>query len=217
MEIENWSRSEEGEEGQSLSMVSSKDSMDFLSLQKSLIFPKENTQLDNKLITFHLLKAYGEAMKKRQEELLEIILMQLEEKSCPRGEIVQPLTYYLTKTCMQPSTSYLRQESFKNYKAAFLAFYQIFPYGRFVHLVANSTILEALPEGTDTLIRIVDFDIGEGVQWPPLIESLARRKHREVRISSVKWEKDEYSPTLFQCKTLKRQKDIFVNSRVFSM
>lgn len=88
---------------------------------------------------------------------------------------------------------YLTQESFKIFKPAFLALYQIFPYGRFAHFLASSEVLNAMPQDAE-VICVVDFDIGEGLQWPSLIESLGRKKRRcIVRLISIKWEEDRYS------------------------
>ncbi|KAF2306441.1 hypothetical protein GH714_018110 [Hevea brasiliensis] len=99
----------------------------------SLTLPGEESELNSLLSVRHLLKAYGEAMEKGQSDLAD----------------------YLDK-----HGNYLKQESSKNFEAAFRAFYQIFPYGRFAHFAANSAILEAMPVDTET-IHIVDFDMGK--------------------------------------------------------
>ena len=38
------------------------------------------------------------------------------------------------------------------------------PHGRFTQFVVNSAILEAIPEDSEA-VQILDFDLGEGVQW----------------------------------------------------
>ncbi|XP_039129124.1 protein NODULATION SIGNALING PATHWAY 2-like [Dioscorea cayenensis subsp. rotundata] len=69
---------------------------------------------------------------------------------------------------------YLREESSKNYGMALRAFYEICPYGRFAHLATNFAILESLPCDVQ-VIHIIDFDVGEGEQWPALLAVLNHR------------------------------------------
>ncbi|KAJ6424548.1 hypothetical protein OIU84_025347 [Salix udensis] len=52
---------------------------------------------------------------------------------------------------------------------------------RFALVTANSVIVEALPEDADT-VHTFDF---QGVQWPPMIEDLARRRTRMVRLIAI--------------------------------
>lgn len=59
-------------------------------------------------------------------------------------------------------------------QAAHLALNQVTPFIRFAHLTANQAILEALHEGAQA-VHIVDLDIMQGVQWPPLMQALAQR------------------------------------------
>ncbi|PSR95043.1 Nodulation-signaling pathway 2 protein [Actinidia chinensis var. chinensis] len=190
MEIENGNPSSlcttEETEGSSPSMTTREASIDVSSVEKPLVFPREDMELDYELSIPHLLNACGEAMESQNTHLVEVILRRLEEKACPRGSAAQRLVYYLIQS-LDEDFDYLMQEARKNYEAAFRAFYQIFPYGRFAHFVANSSILEAVPEDAE-IIRIVDFDMGEGVQWPPLIEALGNQHRgvRQIQIVSVK-------------------------------
>lgn len=177
---------EDSEDGLTSSLVL----METPSPQLSLILPEEDTELDNQLSVSHLLKAYGEAIENRVIELAEAILARLEEKACLVGKTVQRLAYYLIRSLDQCG-GYLRHESITNYREAFLAFYQIFPYGKFAHFSANSMIMNSLPKNAE-IIHIVDFDVGEGVQWAPLIESLGRRHHKgALKLTSIKWEEED--------------------------
>ncbi|KAL3611511.1 hypothetical protein D5086_002531 [Populus alba] len=51
-------------------------------------------------------------------------------------------------------------------------------------------LLEALPEDAD-MVHTVDFDVGQGVQWPPMIEDLARRRKRMVRLIGIEWQEED--------------------------
>ncbi|XP_044474299.1 protein NODULATION SIGNALING PATHWAY 2-like [Mangifera indica] len=167
----------------STSMKSSEASMD-----STLTLPAEEMEIDNQVSVSHLLKAYGEALERGQRELGEVITKCLSEKVSPAGEALERLAFNLSPD-IEKQREYLMQESRKNFKDAFRAFYQLFPYGRIAHFAANTTILEAMPDDAE-IIHIVDFDIGEGLQWPPLMEAIAKR-HRTLRLTSIKREDED--------------------------
>lgn len=157
--------------------------------KKSLVFPKEDTKTDDELSIRHLLKAIGEAKENQYNDLAYVISKKLEEKACPKGSILHRLAYYLTQTTSSSlDQHYLAQEANKHYGEALSIFYQLFPCGKLAHFVANSSIIEAIPSDAKT-INIVDFDMGDGLQWPPLIESISKRYPKVVvRLISLKWD-----------------------------
>ncbi|KAE8697691.1 40S ribosomal protein S4 [Hibiscus syriacus] len=65
----------------------------------------------------------------------------------------------------------------------------MFPYWRFAHFASNSAILEAVPNDAD-VVHIVDFDIGEGIQWPPVIEAMGW-KQKSMRLTLIRWGDDD--------------------------
>ncbi|XVE76608.1 hypothetical protein DITRI_Ditri12bG0186700 [Diplodiscus trichospermus] len=184
------------------SIRSSEASTDMASIQSSLTMPGEAMEIDNQLSIFHLLKAYGEATEKNQTELADVILSCVNEKASPIGETWERIAFNLAQD-IQNQSYYLMQESSKNFEAAFGAFYQIFPYGRFAHFAANSAILEAMPNDAD-MLHIVDFDIGEGIQWPPLIEAMAWQ-HKILRLTSIRWGEEDLAGSPWRFEDTKRQ------------
>lgn len=51
--------------------------------------------------------------------------------------------------------------------------------------------MNSVPKNAET-VHIVDFDMGEGVQWAPLIESLGRGCYQGVvKLTSIKWEEKD--------------------------
>ncbi|KAK2643345.1 hypothetical protein Ddye_025108 [Dipteronia dyeriana] len=192
-----WMASQEDVESLNLSTISSdhQESICVQSDQTSLVLPYKDMEIDDHLSILHLLKAYGEATELGQEDLSREIVRRLKEKACPIGATLERVAYHFIKV-LEKQVDYLSTQSIKNYEAAFKAFYQIFPYGRFAHFAANSVILEAIPEDA-RVVHIVDFDIGKGIQWPPLIEELARRSSGNAlfRLISIKWEEDHDCPS----------------------
>ncbi|KAL6337778.1 hypothetical protein AAG906_037372 [Vitis piasezkii] len=172
------------------SMKSADASVDMDSIEALLTLPTEDVEMDNQLSIVHLVMAYGEAVEKGEAELAVVLMNRIQEKVSPAGEVVERLSYYL----FQPTdkqTNYLRQESAKNFNVAFKAFYQIFPYGRFAHFAANSAVLEAMPHDAET-IHIVDFDMGEGLQWSSMIDAIGQHHQKTVRLTSIKRREEGY-------------------------
>ncbi|XP_021905966.1 scarecrow-like protein 18 [Carica papaya] len=64
-------------------------------------------------------------------------------------------------------------------QSCYLSLNQITPFIRFSHLTANQAILEAIEVGQQA-IHILDLDIMQGVQWPPLMQALAERSHNSL-------------------------------------
>lgn len=154
----------------------------------NLDLPGSNVESDNLLVLRHLLSAYGEATENGHEELSEVIVKRINERSNPFGQPIERVAFNLFQTTENQGGGYIRQQSSKNFETAFKAFYQCLPYGRFAHFAANSTILEAIPKVAEN-VHIVDFDMGEGIQWPPVIEAIAR-EGKKLRLTSIRLEDD---------------------------
>ncbi|KAK1412436.1 hypothetical protein QVD17_33682 [Tagetes erecta] len=136
----------------------------------------------------NLLQAYADSMAMGQMELAKVIVRCISEKINPVGQILERISFNLF---VENQEEYLKQESMRNFKKAFRVFYDIFPYGRFAHFTANSTILEAVPTHMES-VHIVDFDLGEGTQWPQVIEAIAQM-NKSLIITSIKLDQDQDS------------------------
>ncbi|XP_071738462.1 protein NODULATION SIGNALING PATHWAY 2-like [Rutidosis leptorrhynchoides] len=157
----------------------------------SVYVQNDTMEFDSQTGINNLLMAYAEAMEMEHEELAKVIVKCISEKVKPIGSPLERLAFNLFKSEENQDGNYLEQESLKNYNLAFRAFYDIFPYGRFAHLTACSAIIEAIPTHVES-VHIIDSDICEGAQWPPIIEAIARMQ-KSLIITSIKLDQDQES------------------------
>ncbi|XP_028764541.1 nodulation-signaling pathway 2 protein-like [Neltuma alba] len=168
-------------------------SSEYSSLQlASLNVPREDMEMDTRVILPHLLEAHVEARDQNQIALVEEILRCINQKTSPLAEDpLERLAFHYSSQNITGNLEahFLQQEASKNFDPAFRVFYQSTPYGRFAHFVANSAIVEAIPEDSEA-IHIIDFDMGEGVQWPPVIEAISQQ-NKALKLTSIKWETEQ--------------------------
>ncbi|KAL5720960.1 hypothetical protein ACHQM5_013578 [Ranunculus cassubicifolius] len=183
---DNLNFTDEDKESSILSRKSANTSPIKTSSHASLVLPKEDMEVDNQLSIPSLIKAYGEAIEYEQAELAEVILRHAKEMVSPIGSTLERLAHYFFQDS-ESQDDYLRQESSTNYAETFRALYQIVPHGRFAHLTANMAILQSIPVDVES-IHIIDFDMGNGVQFSSLIEAIG--KGWAVRLTSIRWKED---------------------------
>ncbi|KAL7585818.1 hypothetical protein Lser_V15G42808 [Lactuca serriola] len=161
-----------------------------------------------------LLKAYADAMTMGQTELVKVIVRCISEKISPIGPVLERIAFNLFKSAENQGDEYLKEELMRNFKSAFRAFYDIFPYGRFAHFTANSVILKAVQSNVES-VHIVDFDLGEGTQWPPVIEAVAQqRKSLTLTITGVKLEEHDFNFTETKRQLSNYARDVGVKLKV---
>ncbi|KAI4353778.1 hypothetical protein L6164_002706 [Bauhinia variegata] len=180
-------------------------------VQPPLTLPHEDMEIDNQLAIPIILEAHAEAMEEGHNPLAQEILKCLSQKVSPIGNTLERVAFNLAQdiNCNISQEDYLRKEACKNLELAFQAFYQLFPHGKVAHFAANSRILESIPEDSDE-IHIVEFDMGEGIQWTSLIEAIAQKQPRILKLTSIKWQDDEIAPWKF--KDTKKQLSVHAKS-----
>lgn len=148
-----------------------------------LTLPQENMEIENQVTFPHLLEALGDALEQGQKALAEVILKCISQKASPLGESLERLAFYLSQS-MTNHGDYLKGEALKSFEPALRALYQGHSIGKIAHFAAVSSILEAMPQDCD-VIHIVDFCIGQGLQWSPMIEAIAHM-NKTVKLTSIK-------------------------------
>ncbi|XP_073137794.1 protein NODULATION SIGNALING PATHWAY 2-like [Henckelia pumila] len=166
-----------------LSSCVSSESADDSVVGMSMSLPGTEIELDDELRLHHLLRAYAEATENGEKDLADVLVKSANEKSSAMGNTMERVAFSLFQF-KEKHTEYLRFESIKNSIEAFMVFYQGLPVGRFAHLTANSAIIEAMPSDVAE-VHVIDFDMGEGIQWAALMEDLSL-KNKSLKLTSVK-------------------------------
>ncbi|XP_045795358.1 protein NODULATION SIGNALING PATHWAY 2-like [Trifolium pratense] len=176
---------------------------DFSSIQQSLILPQQNMEIENQVSLPHLMEAHGEALEKGQKALAEVNLKCISQKVTPMGDSFETLAFYLSQEVTNHG-EYLKGEAQKNFDSSFKALYQGNLVGKVAHFAAISAILEAAMLEDCDEIHIIDFCIGNGVQWPSLLES-ASRINKRLKLTSIKSSHDENSECVWNFEDTKRE------------
>ncbi|EHA8589460.1 DELLA protein DWARF8 [Cocos nucifera] len=89
------------------------------------------------------------------------------------GYFVDALCRRIYSPCSSSSCSASVAGSAADQEILYHHFYEISPYLKFAHFMANQAILEAF-DGYDR-VHVIDFNLMHGLQWPALIQALALR------------------------------------------
>ncbi|KAI3463853.1 hypothetical protein Pfo_020516, partial [Paulownia fortunei] len=101
---------------------------------------------------------------------------------------LRTLALYFTEGLIYKSidSPELLEDSFprpSNAISAFQMLQELSPYVKFAHFSANQAILETTMDHQG--IHVIDFDIMEGIQWPPLMVDLAARQEASLRVTAI--------------------------------
>ncbi|XP_031498489.1 protein NODULATION SIGNALING PATHWAY 2 [Nymphaea colorata] len=158
------------------------------------------------LRSVHLLMAAAEEMaggEKEGEDLAWVILMRLRELVSPgEGTNIERLAGHFTQGLhnvlegsASPRPGSSPPASPFEFLAAFQLLQQMSPYIKFGHFLANQAIIEAVR--FERGVHIIDYDIMEGSQWPPLMQALVHREGgppQRLRITAITRPNDRRRP-----------------------
>ncbi|KAJ7560965.1 hypothetical protein O6H91_03G007800 [Diphasiastrum complanatum] len=158
-----------------------------------------NEEAYNGIRLVHLLVACTEALSNGSTDLASVILNRINQLISFTGNTMQRVASYFCQSLQaqidgEEAAAENANVRCETLTGAFQILHEICPYIKFAHYTANQAILEAF-ENEDRL-HILDFDIMEGLQWPPLMEALATRSSKKVRsleITAVRMDSPENS------------------------
>ncbi|KAJ8557388.1 hypothetical protein K7X08_003013 [Anisodus acutangulus] len=143
-----------------------------------------------------LLLMGAEAIEDGNLDLASIVILRLNtilsDQENRENSSIERLALYFTQglLCKTFNNSLEYQSEPSSSMTAFQMLQEISPYVKFAHFTANQAILEAT-QGSQQ-VHILDFDIMEGIQWPPLMVDLVERGNliSSLRITAVVGDKN---------------------------
>ncbi|KAK4420598.1 Scarecrow-like protein 18 [Sesamum alatum] len=130
-----------------------------------------------------LLVSCAELVSRSDLSAAHRLIAVLATNSSPFGDSTERLVHQFTRALslrlMNPNPAAGNQDLGFNVddaliQSSYLSLNQVTPFVRFCQLTANQAILEAIDDGQKA-IHILDFDIMQGLQWPPLLQAVAER------------------------------------------
>eukprot|EP01018_Ginkgo_biloba_P027724 Gb_26658 [translate_table: standard] len=164
-------------------------------------------------------------MSKEAHDLVDLLLCRLKCLVCPTVTTMERVAFYLfhsLQSYYSPDGHMkaldLTPPNLQHFLGAFRLLHQVYPYIRIAHFTANQSILEVGHRSGNNnynrSIRIIDFDIIEGLQWPPLMEAI-RNTDIEIdhlRITGIKWDVNYDSLLFSSCRDIGKRLLEYANS-----
>ncbi|XP_059431478.1 protein NODULATION SIGNALING PATHWAY 2-like [Corylus avellana] len=101
-------------------------------------------------------------------------------------DLFKRLALFFTQALHYMSINALEMQHVEEHNNTIFAFQilqELSPYVKFTHFTANQAIIEATRG--DREVHVIDFDIMEGIQWPPLMVEIAMRKEIVFRVTAI--------------------------------
>nr|GMD56359.1 nodulation-signaling pathway 2 protein-like [Ipomoea batatas] len=143
-----------------------------------------------------LLLMGAQAIQAGNKDLASMIVLKLNNLQISSEEEtghLDRLALYFTQGLALKTMNFGDQNWQLGSMSAFQMLQEISPYIKFAHFTANQAILEATQSQRD--VHIIDFDIMEGIQWPPLMAELADREKASLRITAMVTEPQTWAHT----------------------
>ncbi|XP_019177211.1 PREDICTED: nodulation-signaling pathway 2 protein-like [Ipomoea nil] len=158
---------------------------------------EEGLMEETKTSLIDLLLMGAQAVQAGNRDLASIIVLKLNNLHLSGEEEesghLERLSLYFTQGLVFKTMNYGEQKWQEGSMSAFQMLQEISPYIKFAHFTANQAILEATQNQKE--VHIIDFDIMEGIQWPPLMAELADRENASLRITAMVAETQSWAHT----------------------
>ncbi|EHA8592460.1 nodulation-signaling pathway 2 protein-like [Cocos nucifera] len=161
------------------------------SSQQEILVAIQGELMEQKSLT-DLLLAGAEAVETENWHLASIALARLDHLLLSQGIDTNPLSQlacYFVQGLRSRTNDLGANDVFpvrsmaSDGMSAYQMLQELSPYMKFGHFTATQAILEATKG--DREIHIVDFDVMEGIQWPPLMVDLASRNGTSLWITAL--------------------------------
>lgn len=131
-----------------------------------------------------VLIACANAVSNNDFSAAQFFISELQQMVSVSGEPIQRLGAYMLEGLvarLSPSGSLICKEPAGHELLSYTnMLYEVCPYFKFGYMSANGAIAEAMKD--ENQVHIIDFQIGQGSQWIPLIQAFAARRGGPPRI-----------------------------------
>ncbi|CAL0301425.1 unnamed protein product [Lupinus luteus] len=124
----------------------------------------------------HALMACAEAVQQENLKLADALLKHVHLLAASQAGAMRKVASYFAQALYHRIYRSYPQETLVDSSFSdmlHMHFYESCPYLKFAHFTANQAILEAFSSAAE--VHVIDFGLKQGMQWPALMQALARR------------------------------------------
>ncbi|KAF9625280.1 hypothetical protein IFM89_020866 [Coptis chinensis] len=130
---------------------------------------------ENGIRLVHTLMAAAEAVQQDNLKLAESLVKQISLLAVSQAGAMRKVATYFAEALARRIYGYYPQPTLDSSFSDILQihFYETCPHLKFAHFTANQAILDSFADSNR--VHIIDFSMKQGIQWPALMQALAKR------------------------------------------